>query len=345
MTTSEGAGDPHPPAWRELIQDAQDGGITLVLGAGVSMPRGIPSWLHLVRWACREAGITSKGIDWLNDDKCQPPDSMMLRVALEEVDHRLRSKARRGKRSDLDGRRGFSELLTRGIYADCKAGATDSLSIVCDALRVDQARQSRRITRVITLNVDDLLETEVNRGCSPDAIVAWPIARAHHHPRRVRGANSRPPVPVYHIHGFLPRDGKRSAEDLLVFSDEQYWASMANPLSIANRVFTHALHDSHCVFVGLSMTDLNINRWLGLHAHDVAAAKTSDSSWENEGDAGPSHRSVLRSLRRHYWIRKPSANNTLFERHLLRRGVVGIPIRDWSTHFQLLMHAAFQVEK
>ena len=85
-------------------------------------------------------------------------------------------------------------------------------------------------------------------------------------------------MPIYHIHGYLPRVRKsgRDAPDTLVFTDRQYWDSVASPASFANRVMANALHDSHCVFVGLSMTDVNLMRWLGTHASEVRNDKRSE---------------------------------------------------------------------
>jgi hypothetical protein len=282
------------------------GGITLVLGAGISISRGIPSWAQLVRWACKEVELSANGVDWLVDETVWP-DALALQIALEEVEHKLRSKGKQDQARAVDARKAFADLLSKGIYGSLKTGSLDSLATLVETLREDQARSRRRIVRVITFNADDLLEIEANAGHDADkAPVLWPVSRAHHHPRRHGGAHGLPPISVYHVHGYLPRDDRRGAEDSLVFTDAQYWASMANPLSIANRVFTHALHDSHCIFIGMSMRDMNVNRWLGAHAHDVESARMSQFAWRGDGARG-SHRSILKSLRRHYWFELPQA--------------------------------------
>lgn len=341
MVAKEGEGAAMPGPWQELVRDAQLGGITLVLGAGVSVPRGVPTWLELVRGICRKDGFQPHGVAWLANDDVPPRDSLALQIALEEIEHRLRSRHRDDPQPIATARRKFAEMLSASIYGSARAASGDSLETIARVLREDQARPTRRIVRVVTSNADDLLEAEANAGhdIRVDPVV-WPIARAHHHPRRADGAHGLPPIPVYHVHGYLPRDKQRGAGDALVFTDAQYWASMANPLSIANRVVTHALHDSHCIFVGMSMTDLNINRWLGLHAHDVETTKLANYEWLERPHAGTS-RSIMRSLRRHYWIRRDGPDLALIERHLLRRGVVSIPVADWSEDFNRLMSLAF----
>ncbi len=332
----------HDP-WDQLRDDVGAGGVTLVVGAGVTLARGVPSWRELVRRVCSRVGIDPATVPWLDGDERDPPSPLHLQILLEEVEHVLRARARREANPVFAARQAFADVLAGELYGALRPRCSGSLATIAAVLRADQRRPRPLVTRVITFNADDLLEAEANRGHDPrgDPVV-WPVARAHHHPRRRAGAHGRPPIPVYHVHGFLPRDRRRTGADYLVFTDAQYWASMANPLGLANRVFANALHDSHCVFVGLSMTDLNVSRWLGLHAHDVEQARLSDFDWS--GAAGADLvLSIRRSLRRHYWVRTDAPDLELLERHLLRRGVVSAPVRDWDRDFDRRMRAAFAV--
>ena len=56
--------------------------------------------------------------------------------------------------------------------------------------------------------------------------------------------------------GFIPSDAKlsRNYAHTLVFTDSQYWATTTSLLSLPNTIMGSALHDSTCIFVGLSMT-------------------------------------------------------------------------------------------
>src|SRR5215468_3452489 len=53
-----------------------------------------------------------------------------------------------------------------------------------------------------------------------------------------------------------------------VFTDSQYWSTSATTTSFANRVMASALSEGQCVFIGLSMTDINLLRWLALRNLD-----------------------------------------------------------------------------
>lgn len=325
---------------RELLEDVQKGGVTLVVGAGISMPRGVPSWPELVRWACKRVGYQPRSVGWLANDTLPIPNSLSLQIALEEVEHHLRSKHKRSENAVVVARREFAKLIAEGLYQSVSGPADDSLAILAEAIRVDQSSSHQRIRRIISFNADDMLEEAANEGHHGlrDPVV-WPIARAHHHPRRDAGANGCTPIPIYHVHGYLPRSQRRGASDSLVFTDAQYWESAAEPFSIANRVFSTALHDSHCLFVGLSMTDYNINRWLGLHAHDVQSAKIDEVNWYGRSGKGL-RRSIPASLRRHYWLRT-DGDNQLMDQHMLRRGVVPVKVHDWTDDFRKLIASAF----
>jgi hypothetical protein len=294
---------------QRLRRGVQSGAVSLVLGAGVSISRGVPMWgeltAHLWKRVMR-APFQPAG------------HPFELQFALEIICDRLAAR----HRAD------FASLLRQAIYGGAARGRPgDTLSILATVLRREQARPVRRVSRVITFNVDDLLEREVHgrRLWKADPIV-WPLSRESHSPRRAR----RPPIPVYHLHGFLPRfpGSYPHAPDTLVFTDAQYWRTVAQPSSFANRVVAHALHDSCCIFIGLSMSDVNLIRWLGLRATAIEA----DRAAQYPGDPDKIRRATREALQRHFWIRPDSDDRGGMLTPLLdRRGVTAVPIDDWGS--------------
>ena len=128
------------------------------------------------------------------------------------------------------------------------------------------------------------------------------------------------------------KDAQAPAESL-VFTDEQYWRSVGNLSGFASRVFLSALSD-RCVFIGLSMTDLNIIRWLAINAIE----RGDDFRAMARGWYGGEMEHILwRDLSRHYWITEaPKAKETAFGTRVLhqtleRRGVNRIVIPSWSS--------------
>jgi len=300
--------------------------VTLVLGAGVSLARGVPSWSEL-------AGRTGRRAT--GEPLTAPAHPFGLQFAFELAADALEARAGQG------GARApsFAGVLREAIYA--RAGAPrgqDTLSTLAAVVRRDRARREPRVRRLITFNVDDLLEREVHGGRAWKARpLVWPVSRESHSPRRA----PRSPVPVYHIHGFLPRwpDSYPDAPDTLVFTDAQYWRTVAQPASFANRVVAHSLHDSCCIFVGLSMTDVNLIRWLGLRAIAVEVDRASQYA----GDPERIRASTRHALHRHFWVRPDSDDPTGLVSALLdRRGVASVPIDGWaSPSFRRLLLAAF----
>jgi SIR2-like domain len=294
--------------------------VTLVLGAGVSFARGVPSWTTLARTVCRELGVSLPG-----DVAAIHPLGLPIAFELAE-----RAALRRAP----TGGAPFAERLRTAMYASLVDGTgEDSLAALTRVLVREQAKPERTIRRVVTFNADDLLENEANGDRDPFAEpVLWAITREAARPREDRGAGGRAPIPVYPLHGFLPRPGaplaRRDATDTLVFTEAQYWASFAEPASFPNRVMMNALHDSVCVFLGLSMTDVNVARWLGLRAGTVCKDLGADRS-----TPGLEGRSVRDSLDHHFWIRRaPDAGSAeAYVTPLLReRGVRVVDLEHWG---------------
>jgi SIR2-like domain len=326
-----------PPrsARQALLDAAHKGGLTLVVGAGVSLAQRVPSWPVLVRslwedtFPRRELPATASALPNL------------LPLALELV-------------AREQGQEAFARALRARLYRDAEVptaevlrqGGGGTLGALARALVQEQARGARRrVVRVVSFNVDDLLE-EAARALTPQGSppVLKPLVRASHHPERGLGEQ---PIPLYHLHGYLPQAGARTrwhdeAPDALVFTDAQYWASVAEPMSFANRVMSFVLHDSRCVFLGLSMTDLNLLRWLALRANEVEADKAAQ--FARAGAAAPR---VLRAQRqalcRHFWVRAPGTGpgaeaEDFLARYLDLRGVRSVALPGGWGELPALLH-------
>jgi hypothetical protein len=290
-------------------------------------------------------------------------DSLRWRLSqgrsLETLGIRRRKREERARRPTNEERAAevFADLIrmllyrtqppgTRGARAKTK---TDTLSLVAKAVRrsAETPSHTRLISEVITFNVDDLLEREVNAGrrrAAPNAVAvfgasgAWPV--------RIGRVT---PIPVYHLHGFIPkkpddyplftRDGHLAGiqprAESLVFTDEQYWRTLGNPAAFASRVFATALSGC-CVFIGLSMTDLNLIRMLAQDAterSDDFRALAPD--WWDPTEVEFDNRE---DLLRHFWITTGSVGNGetrelgegLLRDLLDRRGVARITIPGWD---------------
>ena len=295
---------------RSLLKAARSGGVSLVLGAGISLARGLPSWISLIRSIWEGLTPPHQVPDWLNSNM-PPPHPLALQIVMEEIEGALRWELAKEKGllpdkvDPADVRDLLVQRIADRLYAEnFPHNAGDTLGCIVELLRRQQKNDQRSIQQVITFNADDLLERGANRdvdaGKEP---ILFPVPRGSFHPRHGGGAFGKSPITVYHLHGFIPRSPlyKRSAQDTLVFTDAQYWASSANPSSFANRVMGMALQETHCIFIGLSMTDVNLMRWLGLRHLEFLDDRRS--YYEYHGVTGAAaDQKARQAINRHHWI-------------------------------------------
>jgi hypothetical protein len=326
-----------------LIGSAQRGGVTLVLGAGVSLARGVPNWEELAKklWT---AAFGRRRSPWQTEDEARSPRHVpqFLPIIFELAYRKL-------------GERAFIEALQRHLYADVdypsrsrKFMQSDETLAVLGRLLVQEYRREgrRRIDAVITFNVDDLVEQAVavmSGDANPrfDKEMVRVVARSTH---SFLGGPRRRPIPVYHVHGFVPSDHRakhgRYFDHMLVFTDTQYWATSGAAATFANRILSTALGEGRCVFIGLSMTDISILRWLALRAIE------RDRDGQQTGEGREAERQAMfldLGFQRHFWVRPASNDPTGFVTEFLGlRGVTGVEIESWAGgDFRALMEACF----
>jgi hypothetical protein len=333
----------------EMCEQTQKGGITLVLGAGVSIPCGIPNWDALARNVWKVVFGRRKS-PWDVPAESQSPREvpqflpMVFELAYREL-----------------GEERFFEVLRECIYKKAKFPGNDpnfihsseSLAVLARGIVQEYKRKTQsRIESIITLNADDLIEQAV--FCVADAAnesrqlsILRAIARPTH---TYMNKLSPHPIPVYHIHGFLPSGQLKvfgsHFEHMLVFTDAQYWSTSASALTFANRVMASALSEGRCIFIGLSMTDINLLRWLALRTleKDRDYAEAMRQYQQPAGEPIHFFDSLMRhGFHRHFWVRTKSADPTGFLSEFLDlRGVRPVEIENWTgDSFQKLMTKCF----
>ncbi len=363
-------------AHREIVSATRAGGVTLVIGAGISMPRGIPDWNSLAKtvwhrafpekpdpWS-RQAGAASAG----------SPEEIpqLLPIIFELAFQKL-------------GEPKFLELLRSELYKNAKAPiaeplfgrSSESLAVIARLLVAEQKRGAgRRISGVITLNADDLLEQAVSRAAGyRNQVTAGGIISVV--TRSTHQIVKPSMIPIYHVHGFLPSDRWKANSGhrrMLVFTDLQYWTTSATASAFANRIVSAALSEGRCIFIGVSMKDINLLRWLALRSLDRdrdhaelgherllarLAPPDADDPFDKPVDAetlrdlvetylndpAATQSGVLRkNFHRHFWIRPAATDPSGFLSRFLDecRGVRPVDIDDWrGTSFRRLMTKCF----
>jgi hypothetical protein len=336
----------------DISKETRKGGITLVLGAGISMPRGIPNWDSLARqvWT---AAFETRHSPWdVPPDSGSPRETpQFLPMVFELASRQL-------------GEQRFLKVLKESIYKDARYPEDDpnfnqsgeSLAVIARTIVQEYRREGqRRINSIITLNADDMIEQAVFRVAgakSPTQQLG--LLRAIARPTHTYLAKLSPhPIPVYHIHGYMP-SGRLKVfgthfEHMLVFTDAQYWSTSASGVTFANRVMSSALSEGRCIFIGLSMTDINLLRWLALRTleKDRDYAEATRQYLGSEAPINFFDSLVRLGFHRHFWIRPQATDPTGFLSDFLSlRGVQAVEIENWSGDgFQKLMTKCFPPEE
>jgi hypothetical protein len=128
-------------------------------------------------------------------------------------------------------------------------------------------------------------------------------------------------IPIYHIHGSItPEQARRESREKLVFPESSYSQLAGMVYAWPQTVFLSSAQSTRLVFVGLSMSDPNIRRWLSW-SEGYRRAELSQLG------------TVSHFLSQHLWITtrsKDSRIQRIKESGLLHLGVRTAFIPDWT---------------
>ncbi|WP_250455317.1 SIR2 family protein [Caballeronia sp. ATUFL_M2_KS44] len=213
-------------------------------------------------------------------------------------------------------------------YRDTSLLAMVRLLLSC--LQQDKLPQA-----VVSFNADTLLHTLLELYQRRDHYLGPP---PYSHPKYAFKAVYRPTdvprnrTPIYHCHGSIKptaggRKPPRDSRDRLVFLESEYIRVATVAASWAETLFMFHAQTTTMAFLGFSMSDPNMRRWLAL---------SNDSALQDLNALT----SVTEFTPRHIWLTpdtKNAALKTLRNEALVHLGVRPGWIRDWS-QTQLAFH-------
>jgi hypothetical protein len=313
-------------ARERLVEQYKKDGLVLFLGAGVSVGSGIPSWPRLAESMLHSSGVTPEEFDSVK--KALPSyvvqfelarqllgaDSKFVGAIYRELYKGLECKSQLEniprKYEDQVGWSGWSDLAT-ALQTNETLKAVGDLLIVYDGTK---PRRNPQIHAVLTVNVDTLLELYCEAQAGGKRVVRM-VDRASvgDHPDQIA---------VYHLHGTLDARGENlfrsapanlNASDLqgviddllpeLVFRESEYYETIANATSFVNHTPQSFLRRHNVLFIGTSLDDLNMRRWLFDSFRERVLHRSRylrEFYWRRYPDA--EHEAELES-RRHFWLR------------------------------------------
>lgn len=237
------------------------GQFSFFLGAGVSSSAGMPDWNTLIN----SLFATYLTNEITTDDNISESDLMEIVKRLDKVDGQSALMSARYLRKGIDKNttesKEFIQAITKNLYGlrnENKKLDSDLIKAIVEMCM--PRRTGAKIKSVVTYNFDDLIERQLkNQSIQYNSIFAD------------TDIIDPDELPIFHVHGFLPQspnDYEFLEKSTLVFSEEGYHQIYSDPYHWSNLVQLSQLRDSHCLMVGLSMTDPNLRRLLEISSRN-----------------------------------------------------------------------------
>lgn len=222
-----------------LSECLKNGMLTLFCGAGVSIEAKIPSWNELL------TKLLGTMMERLSKDHSL---ELGQRAAEEFLKRNSASSLILGKYLKNTLGRDFLDELRAALYEH----KPKSCAVIDSIVQLSRPQRSGRpLESIVTFNFDCLIEDNLENASIPNKAICSELID-----------HDKNELPIYHVHGFLPRTGEIHEEVDLVFSEDAYHSQFIDPFSWSNLIQLNKLTQSTCLFVGISLTDPNMRRLL-----------------------------------------------------------------------------------
>jgi hypothetical protein len=237
---------------KEIKKKFRDEKLVFVLGAGVSMTYGLPSWdtlLQKLMVTTLEKEKNASSILAKLFSKIFNPSPLIagryLQKYFESNDH------------------SFEEAVRKILYEEIKMD-TDSL-LMSEIVRFCIAPgKSPNLNSIITYNFDDILEQSIKK-----ISIDLPFKSIYGNGQDVETGE----LPIYHVHGYLPEKEKLSSANQITFGENIYHKQYIDMYSWNNIVQINKFRENNCLFIGTSLTDPNTRRLLDISNQQRTSTK------------------------------------------------------------------------
>ena len=237
---------------RNLKKSLNSNRLTIVCGAGISVDAGIPSWNTLLLSMLNKCINEEFKFDIDDAKESLPTSSIIL-----------------GKYLKIMLGKDFENILKDSLYENLyeaesfmgKQALKESALMHSIINLIRPKRNKGSVESVITFNFDSLIEDTLNK---------YGIENCSIFNEGMAADNTQ--IPIYHVHGFLPRTIDIKAPNI-VFSEDSYHTQFIDPYSWSNLIQLYKYMNNTCLFLGLSITDPNLRRLL-----DISRRKNNNDS-------------------------------------------------------------------
>lgn len=227
--------------------------ITLFLGAGVSIDAKLPNWSKLLeRLLVQDNETPFKYINEANSeaisDSLAKSDIVTGRYIIEGYKKAIKAKNKNLTEQEIN--KETNERVINRIRNVLYNNVGNNISELINA--VAKTAAECHVKQIITYNYDDLIETELKTITNASFVPIYDESIE-------LSVNDKP---IYHVHGFIPRE--KDNPSVPVLSEKEYHKLYSRMHHWANVVQLNALYTTTCFFIGFSMTDPNQRRLLDL---------------------------------------------------------------------------------
>jgi len=228
---------------RELKQNYKKEKLVLILGAGVSMSFGLPSWdillQKLMMTTLEKEKNTSSILSKLFTKIFNPSPLIAGRYLQKYFENNNTS---------------FEEEVRKILYQEIERETASKL--MDEIIRYCIAPgKSPNLNSIITYNFDDILEYHIQKSS-----LDLPYKSIYGKGMDVDTGE----LPIYHVHGYLPEKGKLSEANQITFGESVYHKQYTDTYSWNNIVQINKFRENNCLFIGTSLTDPNTRRLLDI---------------------------------------------------------------------------------
>ncbi|WP_205667166.1 SIR2 family protein [Arenibacter latericius] len=226
-----------------LTKAFKDGKLVLVLGAGISLDFGIPTWnsllqklmVHTIEKDNEKSNLLSNLFN-----KIFTPTPLIAGRYLQNYFENNNSS--------------FENMVRDVIYEKVKKETKSPLLEEIVKLCVAPGKRPN-LDSIITYNFDDILEYKLE-----ETELDIPFKSIYGIGMDVRNDE----LPIYHVHGFLPENKKLDKLNAITFGERNYHQQYSDIYSWNNIVQINKFRENACIFIGSSLTDPNIRRLLDI---------------------------------------------------------------------------------
>jgi NAD-dependent SIR2 family protein deacetylase len=239
---------------KELKQCFKNERLVLVLGAGVSMGFGLPSW---------EVLLQKLMVTTLQKEKSA--SSILSKLFAKIFNPSPLIAGRYLQKYFETNNQSFEEEVRKILYQEIQR-STKSLLMEEIVRYCIAPGKSPNLNSIITYNFDDIVEQSIIKSS-----LDLPFKPIYGQGMDVDTGE----LPVYHVHGYLPEKGKLSVANQITFGENIYHKQYTDTYSWNNIVQINKFRENNCLFIGTSLTDPNTRRLLDISNQQRAAKKGS----------------------------------------------------------------------